>query len=175
MAYQALSGFRAPACAARACKQFVRPFTTCRPPLCRSVAPSVPQNAGQAPTKSPVLCRASQPEVPATEPPARVGEDSAAFDLSAQSVRSWAYFMAVLTTVLGALYVVWIQPGFGLADDFIAALEGAAGGNSEATIALMLLVFAIAHSGLAGLRPYGTLPHRVRGGLGSCGPRVRVR
>lgn len=170
MAYQALSVFRAPACTARTCKPCVRPFTTCRPPVCRAAAPSGSRSAGQASTKSSVLCRASQPEqVPASEPPALVGEDSAAFDFSAQSVRSWAYFMAVLTTVLGGLYVVWIQPGFGLADDFIAALEGAAGGNSEATIAMMLLVFAVAHSGLAGLRPYGTLLRLCQGWAGQRG------
>lgn len=49
---------------------------------------------------------------------------------------------------------VWIQPGTGLADDFLGALESLAG-SSEATMALILLVFAIAHSGLAGLRPKG--------------------
>ncbi|GLC43362.1 15-cis-zeta-carotene isomerase [Pleodorina starrii] len=83
-----------------------------------------------------------------------IGEDAAAFDLEKQSVKSWALFVALLSTVLGALYLVWIQPGAGLADDYLAAIESVAG-SSEATIALILLVFAIAHSGLAGLRPYG--------------------
>lgn len=50
---------------------------------------------------------------------------------------------------------VWIQPGFGLADDYLAALEGLSNNNPEATIILILGIFAVVHSGLAGLRPYG--------------------
>ena len=58
---------------------------------------------------------------------------------------------------------VWIQPGAGLADDYLAALESVTS-SSEATMTLILLVFAIAHSGLAGRRPYGRCPWGVGGG-----------
>jgi zeta-carotene isomerase len=83
-----------------------------------------------------------------------VGEDSAAFDLAAQSARSWTLFFGLLAFVLGLVYTVWVAPGSGLADDFLATLEGLTS-NSEATMLLILFVFAVAHSGLAFLRPYG--------------------
>ena len=38
-------------------------------------------------------------------------------------------------------------------DDFVRALEGIAGGDSTITITLILGIFAVAHSGLASLRP----------------------
>ena len=50
---------------------------------------------------------------------------------------------------------VWIQPGVGLADDYLQLLEGFSNNNPEATILLILFVFALFHSGLAGLRPEG--------------------
>eukprot|EP00983_Pelagomonas_calceolata_P018586 583059-Pelagomonas_calceolata.AAC.1 len=50
---------------------------------------------------------------------------------------------------------VWIQPGAGLADDFLGLVEGFSNNNPEATILLILFVFAVVHSGLAGLRPKG--------------------
>lgn len=50
---------------------------------------------------------------------------------------------------------VWIQPGVGLADDYLSALEGLSSNNPELTIVLILGVFALFHSGLAGLRPKG--------------------
>lgn len=82
------------------------------------------------------------------------GEDAAAFDLSTQSVKDWTLFFTLLTVVLGALYAVWIAPGLGVGGEFIGALESILN-SSEATILGILLVFAIAHSGLAYLRPYG--------------------
>ncbi len=50
-----------------------------------------------------VVCRATQQE---SEAPSLVGEDAAAFALEKQSVKSWGLFFFLLTTVLGALYVV---------------------------------------------------------------------
>ena len=85
---------------------------------------------------------------------APLGEDSAAFDIASQSKQSWALFFALLTGVLGLVYAVWIAPGMGLGDDFIAALEGLTS-SSEAAMIAILAVFAAAHSGLAFLRPYG--------------------
>jgi len=84
-----------------------------------------------------------------------IGEDAAAFDFGKQSLQSWGIFSALLTGVLGLLYVVWIAPGSGLADDYLNVLEAVTGGNPEATILMILFVFACFHSGLAGLRPYG--------------------
>lgn len=53
------------------------------------------------------------------------------------------------------LQQVWIQPGTGLADDYLQALESLTSSNPEATILAILFVFACFHSGLAGLRPQG--------------------
>lgn len=53
------------------------------------------------------------------------------------------------------VYQVWIQPGAGLADDYLTALESFTNNNPEQTILLILFVFACFHSGLAGLRPQG--------------------
>ncbi|KAG7668936.1 hypothetical protein Ndes2437B_g06671 [Nannochloris sp. 'desiccata'] len=83
------------------------------------------------------------------------GEDSAAFDLSKQTVKDWTLFFTLLTVVLGALYAVWIAPnGFGIGAEFVSSLESLFS-SSEATIIGILFVFAIFHSGLAYLRPYG--------------------
>jgi hypothetical protein len=35
-----------------------------------------------------------------------VGEDAASFDFSKQSLQSWGLFVALLSTVLGAMYLV---------------------------------------------------------------------
>ena len=100
----------------------------------------------------------SSEEPPRTDPAGTtktmVGEDAAAFDLSAQSAASWGLFFGLLTGVLALLYAIWIDPSQGLGKDFIGALEVVAG-SSEATMLLILVVFAVAHSGLAYLRPYG--------------------
>jgi len=83
------------------------------------------------------------------------GEDSAAFDVSKQTVKDWTLFFTLLTVVIGALYAVWIAPnGFGIGAEFVSSLESLLQ-SSEATVLGILLVFAIAHSGLAYLRPYG--------------------
>ena len=50
------------------------------------------------------------------------GEDAAAFTLSDQRTEDWVKFVAVLVTVLGGLFVVWIYPPTGLADEFVDAL-----------------------------------------------------
>jgi hypothetical protein len=49
---------------------------------------------------------------------------------------------------------VWIAPGLGLGDDFVATLS-AISSDSSVVMLTILLVFALAHSGLAFLRPYG--------------------
>mmetsp|Transcript_36482 Transcript_36482/g.103046 ORF Transcript_36482/g.103046 Transcript_36482/m.103046 type:complete len:384 (-) Transcript_36482:303-1454(-) len=86
---------------------------------------------------------------------ALVGEDSAAFELEQQTVKAWALFFFLLTTVLVGLYLVWIQPGVGLADDYVQAIKSLTQENTEATMLVILGTFAVAHSGLAGLRSKG--------------------
>jgi zeta-carotene isomerase len=84
-----------------------------------------------------------------------LGEDAAVFELSEQSLKSWGRFLAVLGTVMTALYFLWINNDTGFGDDFVRALESVSGGNSHVTITLLLGIFAVAHSGLASLRPLG--------------------
>lgn len=84
-----------------------------------------------------------------------VGEDAASFDFSKQSLQSWGIFVALLSTVLGAMYLVWIRPGGGLAEDYLQLVESFTSNNTEATIVALLAIFAAFHSGLAGLRPKG--------------------
>lgn len=85
-----------------------------------------------------------------------VGEDSARFDWSEQSLSSWMKFAVAVSSILGVLYVVWLAewgPQWGEA--FTTNVEALAGGNSTIAITLMMLFFAICHSGLASLRPAG--------------------
>ncbi len=82
------------------------------------------------------------------------GEDAAYFSLDAQKTSSWAWFFGLLTGVMGLLYVVWIDPTNGLGSSFTGAISAVAP-NSEVAILEILFVFAVVHSGLAYLRPYG--------------------
>lgn len=82
------------------------------------------------------------------------GEDSAFFSLSQQSSLSWVLFVGLLSSVLGLLYVVWIDPSNGLGAAFTGLIESLAP-TSEIAILEILLVFGVVHSGLAYLRPYG--------------------
>ncbi|CAM9176791.1 unnamed protein product [Chrysoparadoxa australica] len=84
-----------------------------------------------------------------------IGEDAAVFSLEAQTVQAWASFTAVLVTVMTALYFLWINNDTGYGDDFVRALESLSGGDTSITITLLLGIFAVAHSGLASLRPVG--------------------
>ena len=52
---------------------------------------------------------------------------------------------------------VWIAPGTGLGNDFVAAVDSLSP-TSEVAMLLILVVFALIHSGLAFLRPAGGLP-----------------
>lgn len=51
---------------------------------------------------------------------------------------------------------VWIAPGTGLATPFLKQLE-AISSDSTALMIAIFAVFAVVHSGLAYLRPYGML------------------
>ncbi|GAB4819560.1 hypothetical protein N2152v2_006606 [Parachlorella kessleri] len=83
-----------------------------------------------------------------------VGEDAAVFEPSKQSAASWAVFFGLLGGVSALLYVTWVSPGTGVGEDFVSALESVFS-SSEATMVAILAVFAVVHSGLAYLRPYG--------------------
>lgn len=70
-----------------------------------------------------------------------------------QLLQSWAIFTLLLVTVLGGLFVAWINPATGFGDEYTQAVQSLAGQSPEATIALLLTIFGVAHSGLASLRP----------------------
>lgn len=69
----------------------------------------------------------------------------------------------LLLRVNDLLLQVWIRPGGGLAEDYLAILQSFTNDNTEATILLILGVFALFHSGLAGLRPQGACNSRLHG------------
>lgn len=99
-----------------------------------------------------------------------VGDDAAYFDLSQQTLEQWVKFTIATTTVLLSLSYIWFLP-FGLhgGDVFLNAIQFNPlfpTTDPTITITIMLLVFAIVHSGMAGLRTYvepivGARPWRV--------------
>ncbi|KAK1274241.1 hypothetical protein QJS04_geneDACA010826 [Acorus gramineus] len=80
-----------------------------------------------------------------------VGEDSAAFELGEQSIKSWVYFGAILGAVLFALDIVWIDPSTGFGTAFVEAIGGFSD-SPEVMVLVLILIFATVHSGLASLR-----------------------
>ncbi|KAK1304722.1 hypothetical protein QJS10_CPB11g00591 [Acorus calamus] len=80
-----------------------------------------------------------------------VGEDSAAFEIGEQSIKSWVYFGAILGAVLFALDVVWIDPSTGFGTAFVEAVGGFSD-SPEVMVLVLILIFATVHSGLASLR-----------------------
>ena len=105
---------------------------------------------------------------PSSPPPPLIGDDAAAFSLSEQSASKWGQFTAATTAVLLATSFVWFLPyGPHWGNEFLAFCQHAIHSTRpDLTVLSMLSVFAIAHSGLAGLRPYsealiGARAHRV--------------
>lgn len=89
-----------------------------------------------------------------------IGEDAGIFNINneewgALGERGWFTFSAAVGTILTAVTFLWIYPVTGYADDFLAALEQIAGGNSHLVTILFGIIFPIVHSGLASLRPLG--------------------
>ena len=83
-----------------------------------------------------------------------IGEDAATFNLNEQSLKEWGTFFVAVGGIISFLFYVWIyQDGPLLGDQFKTLMEGLAGGDSTLTITYMLGFFAVAHSGLASLRP----------------------
>ena len=87
---------------------------------------------------------------------AMIGDDAAAFSLKEQNLGDWAKFTVATGTVLAATSYAWfLPPGPHLGDQFLTSIQSLIGTTSpDITIFAMLTAFAIAHSGLAGLRPY---------------------
>jgi hypothetical protein len=71
-----------------------------------SARPSAIQRAAIATQRAATRTRAQAQDENQLATKERVGEDAASFDFGQQSVRSWAIFFGLLTTVLGALYLV---------------------------------------------------------------------
>ena len=83
-----------------------------------------------------------------------IGEDAATFDLSQQSLKSWGTFLVAVGGILSFLFYMWIyDQGPMLGDQFKIVMESLAGGDTTLTITYMLAFFAVAHSGMASLRP----------------------
>lgn len=85
----------------------------------------------------------------------RIGEDSAAFRIEDQNLKSWGIFLVAVSGVLSVVFYTWIyEGGFHWGDQFKSVMENLANGDSVLAITYMLGVFAIGHSGLASLRPF---------------------
>lgn len=86
--------------------------------------------------------------------PAFIGEDAAVFELSKQKLSSWVFFSVVLGVVLAILNYIWIDPTTGYGNAFVQAMSSVSD-NHEVVMLLILLVFAMVHSGLASFRDLG--------------------
>ena len=92
---------------------------------------------------------------PSTSGARLVAEDSAAFDLANQSLRSWTQFIALLAVVSAGLYGIWIDPNLaGLGTGFVSSVETLSDSHEVVMLAI-LVAFGVAHSGMAALRPQG--------------------
>jgi zeta-carotene isomerase len=99
-----------------------------------------------------------------------VGDDAAYFDLSQQTFDQWFQFTVATTTVLLSIAYVWFLP-FGLhgGDRLLQIVQSNAlytTTDPTITITVLLVLFAVVHSGMAGLRTYvepivGPRPWRV--------------
>lgn len=86
-----------------------------------------------------------------------MGDDSAYFSLADQTLVQWLKFSAATATVLAAVAWVWFWPTGPLAGDaFLEAVQTTLVHTQDPaiTVAALLSIFAVAHSGLAGLRTY---------------------
>jgi zeta-carotene isomerase len=87
---------------------------------------------------------------------ALIGDDAAAFSIEEQNLGDWIKFTAATGAVLAFTSYGWFLPqGPHLGNTFLDTTQKLIGTTSpDVTIFAMLIVFAICHSGLAGLRPY---------------------
>ncbi|KAJ1433314.1 NnrU protein-domain-containing protein [Ochromonadaceae sp. CCMP2298] len=83
-----------------------------------------------------------------------VGEDAAAFSLGEQDLKQWGIFSVAVSGILSVLFYAWLyEGGPHLGDQFKDLMESLAGGDTTLAIVYMLGFFAVAHSGMASLRP----------------------
>ncbi|XP_020572086.1 15-cis-zeta-carotene isomerase, chloroplastic isoform X2 [Phalaenopsis equestris] len=82
---------------------------------------------------------------------APIGEDSAVFKLGEQKLASWVYFTFILGAVFFALDALWINPSTGYGTAFISAVSDISE-SPEVVVLILVLIFAVVHSGLASLR-----------------------
>jgi zeta-carotene isomerase len=88
---------------------------------------------------------------------ALMGDDAAYFAWSEQNLVDWIKFSVATGTVLAAVAYAWFWPGgWEGGDVFLDAIQSRLLHSTDpaATVAAMLVVFAVCHSGLAGLRTY---------------------
>jgi zeta-carotene isomerase len=85
-----------------------------------------------------------------------VGDDSAFFDLQQQSLQEWLFFTAATSSVLAFIAWLWVLPAGPHGGDYLLDFAQSLVGTTDPamTVAAMLALFAVAHSGLAGLRTY---------------------
>lgn len=98
----------------------------------------------------------SASEPPDTKDSTLIGDDSAYFSLGDQKLKEWITFTVATGTVLAFVAWAWVLPsGPHGGDIFLNSIQSALGTTDPAwTVAAMLIFFAVAHSGLAGLRTY---------------------
>ncbi|XP_057779236.1 15-cis-zeta-carotene isomerase, chloroplastic-like [Salvia miltiorrhiza] len=101
-----------------------------------------------------VLARVAETEAERSDVSPLVGEDSAEFVLSEQKISSWVYFTLVLGVVLYILNVAWIDNSTGYGKVFSDAVSSVSG-SPEVAMLVLILIFALVHSGLASLRDTG--------------------
>jgi len=87
---------------------------------------------------------------------ALIGDDSAYFSLKEQSLQDWIKFSTATGTVLAIVAWAWVLPvGPHGGDLFLESIQSTLRTTDPAvTVFAMLAVFAVCHSGLAGLRTY---------------------
>jgi zeta-carotene isomerase len=85
-----------------------------------------------------------------------IGDDSAYFSIKEQKLGDWITFSAATGFVLVALSFLWFLPfGPHWGDAYLEFTQSAIGTTDSALSMFALLsIFAVSHSGLAGLRPY---------------------
>jgi len=81
-------------------------------------------------------------------------DDSAYFSLKDQRLEDWVKFSLAVGTILAVTSYAWFIPsGPLMGDSFLSGVQGLIGTTApDVTIFVLLIIFAIAHSGLAGLR-----------------------
>ncbi|KAL5206636.1 hypothetical protein ABZP36_034845 [Zizania latifolia] len=124
------------------------------PPLLRAARPRLLISSAAGPARARGSGIGGAGEDSDGEDGGLVGEDSAAFRLGDQRVASWVYFGGILAVVLWGLNVLWIDPATGVGTRFLEAVA-AVSDSHEVTMLLLIIIFAIVHSGMASLRANG--------------------